>query len=177
MLPPLLFVFVVGVLVALDAGLRHAGFYASLAWPAGWREVPPDRRKPAPYREAPRSGWVLVVEPGVPRAVSIVFPPVLGVALLWSFATVLALEDLPDVLRGARSLAFVLASLSLCVIRALAAGTSLFAASERRGSLFFVASGLGWGSTWRSPVSGSPAPTTGPTTCTWPSRAGPRRRR
>ena len=39
----------------------------------------------------------------------------------------------------------MLASLSLCVIRALAAGTSLFAASERRGSLFFMASGLGLG--------------------------------
>ncbi len=145
MLPPVLVVLVVGALVALELGLRRADCYAwtSLTWPAGWRKVRPARRKPSPYREGARARWLLVVEPGVPPAISIFLPPVLGVTLLWSLATALALGDLPDVARGTRSSTFVIASLSLCLIRAVAAGATLLAACERRSALFFLASVLG----------------------------------
>jgi hypothetical protein len=136
-----------GALVALDSGLRWVGYYTSTGatWPAGWRRVPPDRRQPSPYREGSRGEWVLVVEAGVPRAVSVFLPLVFGITLLWTLATALALGDLADVVRGTRPLAFVLASLSLCAIRALTGGAALFAASEGWTSLFFLASGLGVG--------------------------------
>src|SRR5262249_3746262 len=110
-----------------------------------WRKVPPERRKPSPYRERARGEWVLVVGAGLPRAISVFLPPMLAITLLWTLATVLALGDLLDVVRGTRTLAFVLASLSLCLIRALAAGATLLAACEGWRRLFFLASGLALG--------------------------------
>ena len=147
MLLPLLILAVVGLLAMLDAGLRRLGLYTStlFTWPAGGRAISPRRGHSSPYREDAGGHWILVVEAGIPRAVSTVLPPVLGLALLWSLCTVLALGDFKDVVRGTRSLSFVLASLSLCVVRALAGYATLLAAHDRRRGLFFLASGLALG--------------------------------
>lgn len=144
---PLLILAVLGALVALDAGIRRVDGYASSVfhWPAGWRALPPAGGPSSPYRHRAGGAWALVVDAGIPRATSIFLPAVLAIVLLWSLATVLALGDLLDVVRGTRSLGFVLASLSLCVIRALDGGAALLAAYERRSGAFFLASGLALG--------------------------------
>jgi hypothetical protein len=146
-LPPFLIAASLLALVMLDALLRDWGCYTwpAASWPAAWRKVSQDRGKPSPYREGIRNEWVEVVKAGIPRAVSVFLPPVLGMTLVWALGSVLALGDLADVVRGRRSLAFVLASLALCVLRALTAGISLLAAYEGRKRAFFAASALALG--------------------------------
>ena len=133
-----------GALAALDAGLRRTDVYASTVfdWPAGWRAVPPEPGPASPYRQGAGGAWTLGVGAGIPRATSVFLAPVLGVALLWSLASMLALGDLRDVFHGTRSLPFVLASLSLCVLRALSGWATLGAAYGRRTGAFFVASAV-----------------------------------
>ena len=142
---PLLVVLI--ALVVLDAALRRVGCYAatSSTWPAGWREVPPRRSERSPYREGAQSEWVLVVKAGIPRAISVFLPPVLGITLIWALASALALGDLADAARGTRPLALVLASLALCLVRVLGCGTTLLAALRGSRRLFFLACGLGLG--------------------------------
>jgi hypothetical protein len=146
-LPPLLIALALGALVALDAGLRRAGCYEATApaWPARWREVPPDRRRPSPYREGPPGGWVLIVPAGIPRAVSVLLAPVLGITLMWAIAMVLGLGDFADVVHGKRPLVLVLASIALAVVRTLSGGATLIAACDGNGRHLFLASALALG--------------------------------
>jgi hypothetical protein len=131
-------------LVALDAGLRRLGCYASTsqAWPAGWRALPPERGGPSPYRQAGTEGWAIAVEAGIPPAVSVFLAPVVVLSLLWMFGIVAGTLDLADVVRGTRSFGFWLSSLSLCVTRAIAGGATVSAAIERSRRDFFVASAV-----------------------------------
>lgn len=144
---PLPILAVLATLIALDAGIRRAGMYASSVfhWPAGWRAIPPGAAPSSPYRHHEEGAWALVADAGIPRVTSVFLPAVLGIVLLWGLGTMLALGDLADVVRGTRSLPFVLASLTLCVVRALDAGATLLAAYERRSGAFFLASALALG--------------------------------
>jgi hypothetical protein len=132
-----------GALAAVDAAIRRAGGYLSARWRAGWRALP-EADVGSPYRGGGRA-WVLVARSGVPRATSVVALPVLGMALFWCFCSVLAMRDLLDVMRGTRSLPFVLASLTLCVARALTAFASAETALGRRTGAFFLTSALALG--------------------------------
>jgi hypothetical protein len=142
--PTLLLAALAVALVALDAGLRRLGCYASTsqAWPAGWRALPPERGGPSPYRHAGKEGWAIAVDAGIPPAVSVFLPPVLVLFLLWMFGVVAGTLDLADVVRGTRSFGFWLSSMLLCVTRAIAGGATLSAAIERSRRDFFVASAV-----------------------------------
>jgi hypothetical protein len=63
--------------VAVDAGARRAGVYASTEarWPAGWRAVRREARPEAPYRAAEAVRWERVVAAGIPRATSLFVAP------------------------------------------------------------------------------------------------------
>jgi hypothetical protein len=123
----------------VDAGARRVGVYAETParWPAGWRAVPREAQGPeGPYREAER--WEQVVQAGIPRATSLFVAPVLVVALMWSVATMLALGDGLEVLRGARPLGPALASFFLCVTRA-GIGIAVLGAAVGRVTAHFAA--------------------------------------
>lgn len=126
---------VVGIaaLLALDGGARALGLHGAMvsAWPAAWRAKTRTAREGSPYRADVERTWTLVAREGIPRATSLFLAPVFAVCLLWSLATVLALADLKDVVAGTRSLAFVLASLGLCAVNAVASLVVFFASIGR----------------------------------------------
>lgn len=125
--------------LAVDAVARRLGVYAETVtrWPAGWRAVPVATQGPeGPYREAQR--WEQVTPAGIPRATSLFVAPVLVVALMWSLATVLALGDSLEVMRGARPLGPALASFFLCVTRA-GIGVAVLGAAVGRVTAHFAA--------------------------------------
>jgi len=127
------------LVLAVDAGARRLGAYdrTDASWPAGWRAVPLDAQGPdGPYRANER--WERVVAAGIPRATSLFVTPVLGLTLLWSFATVLALGDALEVMRGARALGPALASFFLCVTRA-GIGFAVLGAAVGRATAHFAA--------------------------------------
>ncbi|MFO0628192.1 MAG: hypothetical protein U0325_21645 [Polyangiales bacterium] len=124
---------------AADSLARRGGVYASTehAWPAGWRAVPVAMQGPdGPYRAAEPVRWERVVSAGVPRATSLGVMPGVGVALMWTFASALALGDAGEVARGVRPGGPALASFLLCVTRAGVAWTVLAAAFARRPAHF-----------------------------------------
>jgi hypothetical protein len=141
---PTLLIVVAALIAAAEAGMRALDAYASTqeTWLPGWRAVRVGRRERSPYREGTSRTWVLAAKPGIPYATSIFLPPAFGILLLWGLATVLAVGDLVEVVRGARALPFVLASLSLCAIRAITVGAALLAAWDRRPRLFFLAAAI-----------------------------------
>lgn len=126
--------------VAVDAGARRAGVYAGTEarWPAGWRAVRREPRPEAPYRAAEAVRWERVVVAGIPRATSLFVAPAVLVALMWSVAVVLALGDVPEVVRGARPWWTTLGSLVLCVARA-GVGVATVGAAVGRATVPFAA--------------------------------------
>jgi hypothetical protein len=131
-------------LVALDAGLRRGGLYDSTIfdWPRGYRDASPARFEPSPYREGQGQPWAVVLDPGIPRATSILLPPVVGITLLWALASFLAFGDLLQVARGSRPAGFAFASLGLCLVHLMTSGAALLAAWGKRPGAFYLASAL-----------------------------------
>lgn len=110
------------IAAVIDALARAAGAYAALDvwWPAGWRAVVvPVRANDGIYRAQKLVRWERLVPAGVPRAVSFTVVVAAGFALLWSFAAVAAVIEGAQALWGAHLVWAALASMVLCVTRAL----------------------------------------------------------
>lgn len=125
----IIFAIVIAVVIfGGDALARAIDLYATIEpdWPGRWRLRARHRdSERAPYRRGEQSDWEQVRRAGIPRSVSCAMLPVVGVALMWSLACVLAFGDVADVFAGRRTLARTAAVLALVWGRAALAWMTL----------------------------------------------------
>lgn len=144
-IPPLaISIVVAGVFAGVDWLARRGNAYAGteVDWPEAVRVRRGAVDGERPYRAAAPEDVLPAVPAGVPASVSAPALLVGGLTFLWSIAVVLGVGDLLRALAGRRALAFTLASLAWCAVRAAAGWAAVCAASFRAPRGFAVAAAV-----------------------------------